>query len=149
MMRAMFKSLICGDCFRFSPTRWDAIITTRRVPAAMGQGHNGAQNGIARVVPLVVGKMPAKTACYPPPTTLQRKIETYTHACTCARARVRACPFFRCAVVSLSYVIERYKKKGTTHPTTQGQKGLKALWVALWATANPLEMNKKGGFARG
>ena len=149
MMRATFNLLICGDCFRFTPTRLDAIITTREVPAAMGQGHNGAQNGSASVVPSVVGKMPAITWRYPPPTTIQRKIETYTHVCTCACARVRACRFFRCTVVSLSYVIERYKEKATTDPTTLGLKCQKALCLPLWAVANPLEINKKGGFERG
>ena len=149
MLNAVINHLNSRHSLRFPRTRWDAIIYARRGPQTMGQGHNGAQNENPGVVPSVVGKMSAITGCYPPPTTLQRKIETYTHVCTCACARVRACRFFRCTVVSLSYVIERYKEKATTDPTTLGLKCQKALCLPLWAVSNPLEINKKGGFERG
>lgn len=145
VMHAYVNTLKSRHSLRFPRTLLDAIIYARRVPAAMGQGHNGAQSGSSGVVSSVVGKRRSGTKAYPPPTTPQRQIATLSRMCMHACARVWTFLFFRCAVVSISYVTDIYRERGTTLPTTQGQNGQKPLCAPLWALLNPLKNNKKGG----
>jgi len=149
MMNVALNYLNSRHSLRFPRTRGDAIIYARRGPQTMGQGHNGAQNENPSVVPSVVGKRRLTTAGYPLPTTPQRQTGPLSCVCAHACARTRATPFFRCGVVTKPYDIDIYRERGTTLPTTLGQKGQKPLWVALWAALNPLLSNKKGVFEHG
>lgn len=146
IMSAFPNHLYSRHSLRFPPTRMDAIISARMVPAAMGQGHNATTVQRVERCGSVVGFLPAKPKGYTFPTTPQRQKQPLSRMCTYARARVRDMRFYRCTVVPLYYHIDIYREKATTHPTTPPQRLAFSVVGGVVFSSNPLKSLEKGVF---
>ena len=145
-MTVQLKALKSRLSFRFSPTRWDAIIHARLVARAAGLGHNATAKRCGFVVPSVVGLRCCNRWDKCPPTTPQRENHPLSRTYMRARAYARVMCFLRCGVVSLSYPIDIYREKATTPPTTLAFSAVVAVVACVVPSSNSLKNNKKGGF---
>lgn len=141
--------LILRHSFAFPPTHWDAIIDVWNGSKSPGLGHNATTNRCAPVVGTVVGYFPWLTRAYIKPQRHNAK-NPLSHVRARARAHTCENPYF--TVVPLCfpsfslYLIDRYKEKSTTVPTTYGQKSLNTVVGTVVGWSNPLKTIKKGGF---
>ncbi|GGH36219.1 hypothetical protein [Cribrihabitans marinus] len=141
------------DIMRFPRTPACAIIDARSGAAGAGLGHNGAQIDTSPVVPCVVGYLATKSTAYVTPQRHNGEIEPPTCVCARARARVWDTHVSRCAVVPISYLLEKEREKeGIAHNARHNgaENGRKTVVGSVVGqrrpSLNPLFSNRKGGF---
>lgn len=150
MTENKYANLLQGNDFlRFPRTLNGANILVRRRLLSMGRGHNATTFCYCSVVAHVVGFYRLVTKAYTQPTTPQRLNQPLTCVCTGARMRMCQSVFYRCSVVLYIYLIDIYRERDTTAPTTQLPEWLKCVVARVVTLSNPLKNNKKGGLAHG